>query len=214
MESNPMPSKTGPKPPASPSPETLAVVYLLADHLDAALAAGEDLLACRFDLGSTRAALDTAAAQVALADRREFQSSISSLEMTIVSRLVRAREQSSRLAELDQRFGLTISMLVSGTHAVAEEVAGAATPGELAGGADELAYWRNRGVIGPDTPSLAGLAEIRPGESFLVLGRIALGAVLDHVAAMLDALELHYELFDAADLAAARVGSLGVRAAA
>jgi len=168
-------------------------VYLLADNLDAALAAGEDLLTARHDLRIS------AGAEIAdrLAERHRFIDRLRALELTLVQRVLRAREHAGELADMDPRFKAIALLFAGGTAALLDAVADLGLPAHLDDRQhqDAAAYLRSRAVIGEETAGLDHLVEIRPSETFLIAERIAIGPLLDLVATFLDSLDLHFELF-------------------
>lgn len=170
------------------------IVYLLADNLDAALAAGEDLLNARFDLTSPATG---PAIFEHIGERHRFVDRMRALELTLVQRVLRAREHASQLAASDHRFKAIATLFAGGTAALLDTVAELDAHADLDGrwGQDTVAYIRSRGMIDLEAAGLDGLAEIRATETFLVAERIALGPLLDLLATFLDALELHFELF-------------------
>ena len=171
-------------------------VYLLADHLDRALAAGEDLLSQSF----TWHAADLRAADNAArerSDNRQAFQSIRTLELTLMSRLMRAREHAEALARKDQRFKLVARLFVSGTMPLADAVADLSdkTNHDFETGDAVMAYLRGRGLVEADVAAPSEGAKIAIPEAFLVARRIPLGVLLDLVAMFLDTLETHYDLF-------------------
>jgi hypothetical protein len=179
-------------PDQSPPP----TVYLLAEHLDAALAAGEDLLKARFDL---RLPVDAEPGRVVerLAARHRFVDALKSLELTLMQRVLRAREYAGYLAEDDERFQSLAQLFVGGTAALEDAVSELSARERLDDrlSQDTVAYLRGRGVLPPDAAGLERLDEIRPTEAFLLAERISLGPLLDMLATFLDALEIHFDLF-------------------
>lgn len=177
-----------------------AAVYLLADNLDAALAAGEDLLTARLDVSLPTNVGGSRLAE-AIADRHRFIDKMKSLELTLIQRALRAREHATEVALTDSRFKSIASLLAGGTTPLLDAVE------ELGGAAqldhplrqDAVAYLRSRGVIGAEAAGFEGLTQIAATETFLVAQRIELGPLLDMFAAFLDSLEVHFELFVEAD---------------
>jgi hypothetical protein len=171
-------------------------VYLLAEHLDAALAAGEDLLKARFDL---RLPIDAEPSRVVerLAARHRFVDGLKSLELTLLQRVLRAREHAGHLAEDDERFKSLALLFIGGTAALEDAISELSARERLDDrlNQDAVAYLRGRGVLPQDAAGLDRLDEIRPTETFLVAERIALGPLLDMLATFLDALEIHFDLF-------------------
>lgn len=174
-------------------------VYLLADHLDAVLAAGEDLTRVAYPLPQSSGALTTASVAEELASRHQFVDGVQVTEMLLVQRVLGARERCSELQRLDPRLRIVTQLFLAGTVVLADAVADLADRGavEFRSAGCLLAYLRSRGVIGHEEASLAGTAAIAINDSFLVAGRIMLGPLMDLAATFLDALELHYELYAA-----------------
>ncbi|MBX9926036.1 MAG: hypothetical protein K2Y05_06740 [Hyphomicrobiaceae bacterium] len=189
-----------PKTPVPPS------AYLLADHLDATLAAGEDLLAagrrCRAlidSMPSPRA--PQAGHAVALRTSVEL---VRSLELALITRATKAREWSQMLVKLDPRFRQIGSLFIAGTAPLIDAIAefADATEQDFETGDVMTAYFRGRGILLPGMSALHEIDGPFVTEGFLVSRRIELGPLLDLAAAYLDALEIHFTLFDAADEAA------------
>lgn len=175
--------------------------YLLADHLDATLAAGEDLLTagrrCReiLDGASDARALGKGEA-VALRTSVEL---IRSLELALVTRVMKAREWSQMLVKLDPRFRSIGGLFIGGTAPLADAIAefADATEQDFETGDGITAYFRSRGMLDADTTCLSDIDGMLVTERFLVTRRIELGPLLDLAAAYLDALEIHFTLFEA-----------------
>lgn len=166
--------------------------YMLADHLDAALAAGEDILAA-----GLRTRLEAGAApggQVALRSGVEL---IRSLELALITRVLKAREWSKLLDRADSRFRVIGQMFQSGTVPLLDALAefADATEADFETGDGITAYFRSRGVIDAETPALAEDGAALVSERFLVTRRIELGALLDLIAHYLDELETQFVLF-------------------
>jgi hypothetical protein len=173
--------------------------YLLADHLDATLAAGEDLL----DAGARcRAVFHTAAdprllgpgRQMAL---REAVELVRSLELALVARILKAREWSETLVRLDPRLAAIGRLFVGGTATLLDALADLsdATDSDFDTADSTTAYFRTRGMLPPELPHLADVQRSLVTETFLVGRRVELGALLDLAAAYLDALEVHFAVF-------------------
>lgn len=173
-----------------------AVVYLLADHLDTSLAAGEDLLksTLRWNAGDSRSESLNGARR----EEREAIEAVRTLEMVLIARVLKSRESALELAKLDSRFKLIARLYVSGTDIVAgasseftDETARAFDAGD-----GVTAFLRSRGFISEDAPAPLEAANLPINEQFLVAGRMQLGPLLDLVAMFLDTLETHYELYE------------------
>lgn len=170
-------------------------VYMLADHLDAALAAGEDLVA----RGGDWRALAEAPSDPSdfIVRQRALAEEVRSLELMLVARVLKARTHASSLAECDDRFRAIAKLFVSGTaillDAVEESGDARSTDFDTADGI--VAYVRSRGLIAPDAPAVRVASDLTIDDNFLVAKRIALGPLLDMAAAFLDALDVQYDLF-------------------
>ncbi len=185
-------------------------VYMLADHLDAALAAGEDLMARG---GDWRLLAEKPGEPAEFASRqRGIVEEIRGLELTLLARILKARTHAGALAEYDDRFRAIAKLFVSGTaillDAVKESGDARSTDFDTADGI--VAYVRSRGLIAPDAPAVRAASDLTIDDNFLVAKRIALGPLLDMAAAFLDALDIEYELFveDVPMAASARLADL------
>jgi len=172
-----------------------AEAYMLADHLDAALAAGEDILAA----GRKLASASTAA--YVQDDLRTAVETVRALELALITRVLKAREWSQRFSKVDTRFKLQAMSFMGGSAALVDALAqfADATNADFDTGDGVTAYFRSRGVIDAETAALSDQAHTLICETFLVSGRIELGALLDMIAAYLDALEVHFLLFGGVD---------------
>lgn len=172
--------------------------YLLADHLDAALAAGEDLLAISASPGAGAAMAFGHEIAGVRAGQRRLVENIRSLELALVARLLRARERAGELAATDARFKAIASLFVGGTAPLVDAVAecGDASELDFDTADDTLAYLRQRNLVAGDAEMLEDGAKIDIEDDFLVARRIALGPLLDLTASFLDALELHFDLYE------------------
>lgn len=171
-----------------------AAAYLLADHLDATLAAGEDLLRSKASCQVSLATSDLRAAHTASRDQLE---AIRALELRLIARVLRARERASDLAEADSRFRAIARLIASSTTPLVDAVeeCGDATKLDFETGDGATAYLRSRGLIAADAAGPAEGAGLAIGEDYLVASRISLGALLDLAAASLDTLDTYYELY-------------------
>ena len=177
------------------APRAPMPVYLLAEHLDGALAAGEDLVARGADWRAL--AEDPGPASDFAEDQRAIAEQVRSFELMLIARVMKAREHARVLSEVDDRFSAIAKLFVSGTAILldAVEECGDATEADFETGDSLVAYVRGRGLIAPDAAFVADPRALTIDDSFLVAKRIALGPLLDMSAAFLDALETHYELF-------------------
>jgi len=170
-------------------------VYMLADHLDAALAAGEDIMARGIQWRELAA---RSGDPMEFASRqRELSEEIRGLELIIVARILKARTHAETLAEYDDRFRMVGRLFASGTAILLDAVqeSGDARDVDFDTGDDLVAYIRSRGLIAPDAAAIRTPADLTIDDSFLVAKRLALGPLLDMAAAFLDALDVQYDLF-------------------
>ena len=170
-------------------------VYMLADHLDAALAAGEDLVARGQDWRALAEA-SNADADFAVA-QRTLTEEVRSIEMMLITRILKARDHARSLAGIDKRFAAVANLFASGTALLldAVEECGDARSGDFETGDDVISYVRSRGLISPEASNVLRPAQLAIDESFLVAKRVALGPLMDMAAAFLDALDTQYDLF-------------------
>ena len=169
-----------------------SAVYLVADNLDAVLAAGEDLLALKHDRAAVADVRDAAIADRTFADR------VRTLEMTVAARTLQARLRAAEVKAADTRYKSLIMLFISGTATLLDAVAdlGNSTTADFHSGGDVVSYLRSRGVIAAETPGLGGIDRLHITETFLVAQRIELGPLMDLCATFLDRLEDHYELYE------------------
>jgi hypothetical protein len=171
-------------------------VYLLAEHLDAALAAGEDLARVRYVWSgpTPRSAEEIATIR---AGQRNAGERFNLFELTLIAHLLKAREWAGTVASDDDRFAGMARLYVGGTAVLLDAVAecGDLSASDFDTGDSLIAYLRSRGLISEDSPAIVDTAPIRAGDGFLVARRVPLGVLLDLVATFLDALEAEFDLF-------------------
>jgi hypothetical protein len=175
-----------------------ASVYLLAEHLDAVLAAAEDLTAV-LHLPPEVPPRESSEIIDFRAQRREAVEKIRTFELAMLSRLIIGREWAVTVATEDERFQPVARLYVAGTATLLDAVAECAdlSDEDFDTGDDLTAYMRSRGLIAADAAGLSDSAPIAATEGFLVAKRARLGVLLDLVASFLDALEAEFELFPA-----------------
>lgn len=182
-----------PTPASSPAPPS---VYLLAEHLDAALAAGEDLAKVRYVWFGP---LPREADEIAeiRAGQREAIEKIRTLELALLSRILKAREWATVLAGLDENFSAVARLYVSATATLVDAVEEYAdfTAVDFDTGKNLTAYVRSRGLIAEEAPALTDSTPVAANDAFLVARRVPLGVLLDLVSTFLDALEGQFDLF-------------------
>jgi hypothetical protein len=177
--------------------ESSAALYLLSDHLDAALAMGEDLLTEKALLADPTQHLTVSRVLRQNRDIAEFLKNVRTLELTMTARLLRARKRAEELKRGEGRLGPLIALFVSGTAALADAAAelGDTTEHDFETGDVATAFLRSRGLIARDSAGLHGLSQLEVTEEYLVAARIRLGTLLDLVATFLDTLDLTFDLY-------------------
>ncbi|MBS0251092.1 MAG: hypothetical protein JSR78_08505, partial [Proteobacteria bacterium] len=135
-------------------------VYMLADHLDAALAAGEDIMVrgsqWRELAQHTSEPADFATRQRKIADE------IRALELMLVARVLKARTHAVTLSEYDDRFRALGRLFASGTAILLDAVAESGDARELDfdTGDEIIAYVRSRGLIAPDAAAIRKASDL------------------------------------------------------
>ncbi len=192
---------------AAELPAAPAAAYLLADHLDAVLAHGEDLLATGWRPEKLARCASTIAAQED--GQRRTIDAVRVLELALLSRALKARERSAELALRDGRFAPVARLFAAFTGQLedAAREAGDATDDDFETGDASLAYLRSRGLIAADWATYDDCGAIVVTPSFRVAKRIELGPLLDLVATFLDTLDVHFELYPEAPEATATAGA-------
>jgi len=197
----------------SHSTDPKPAVFLLADHLDAMLAAGEDLLAVRGRLDEVLTGLEASTFEGRAAAQRLFLERVRSLELTLAIRTLEARKTATRLPPADTHLRMMAGLFVSGTTPLADAVAelGDRTQTDFETGHEVVSYLRSRGIISRDAAGPVDMDDLAVTPGFLVAGRIELGSLLDLAATFLDTLDLIYEIygFEAPDLGDAAPAQLG-----
>jgi hypothetical protein len=177
----------------TPTDPTASAACMLADHLDAMLAAGEDLTALaavlpQGNFDGTSGPWDAVADMVRQARL---------LETALLARALQARARARDLGRLGGEAGALLKLFVGGTTVLVDAVAeiGDRTGAAFDTGLDPFVYLRTRGLVPADAGSICTLGEIRITDAFQVCGKLELGLILDMAASMLDALETLYRLF-------------------
>lgn len=179
--------------PAGPHPS----LYLLTDHLDAALAAGEDLLAEQVALLPSDGRQTIAMLLRQNRDLRQFVDRVRAFELTVTSRLLQARRRAEETRKLEPGLKPLIGLFLSGTHTLVDAVEEIRNRNETMfnTGDAALAFLRSRGLVSPDAAAFEGRSMLAATEDYLIAGRIRLGTLLDLVAMFLDVLDNTYGLF-------------------
>ncbi|MEZ5854995.1 MAG: hypothetical protein R3D67_09735 [Hyphomicrobiaceae bacterium] len=172
-----------------------AGICLLADHLDAALAIGEDLmtlsLAPRIDLDEADPATSPEAVE-------QFVQTVSRLEKLMIMRVLQARRRLPEVDDSDRLIASTISLLQAQTDVLLdliEQVGDRDRVKKFDGGSDAFAYLRAKGLISPEAAAPSPYESVDVTEAFRVGGVIELGPLLDMIAQMLDLLDARYGLY-------------------
>jgi hypothetical protein len=178
---------------ASIAPERNPNLHLLRDHLNAALALGEDLLGAELPLDAPeRPGLRGWLRQTRELDA--FVGSARTLEYAMTARLLQARKRAEELRRNDSRLKPLIALFIAGTVPLVDAAAelGDADARDFDGAGAALTFLRSRGLIASDAAGLELLSRLSAGDDYLVAGRILLATLLDLVAAFLDALDTLY----------------------
>jgi hypothetical protein len=183
-------------------------IYLLGDHLDAALAMGEDLLTEKVALADAAQHLTMARLVRQNRELAEFLTTVRTLELSLTARLLQARKRAEEVRRRETRLKPLISLFVAGTAPLVDAAMelGDTSTRDFDTGDTATAFLRSRALIARDAAGLERLTELRVSEDYLVAGRIRLGTLLDLVATFLDSLDLLYDLYGepaAADAATA-----------
>jgi hypothetical protein len=194
--------RTSAGPPARPSARHPSL-YLLSDHLDAALALGEDMLAEQLFLaGAEQPSALPQQPMVAQSMRRihavrAFLHTVHTLELTLTARLLQARARAEELKKMESRLKPLIALLLAGTVALVDAAAELGDPmaQDFERGDAASAFMRSRGLLARDAVGLEGMDRLAVSEDYLVAGRIHLGGLLDLVATFLDTLDRTYDLY-------------------
>ncbi len=179
--------------------QTPPAICLLADHLDAMLAAGEDLLKL------APPCVAPGQCDAANADWQRLCDLINqarTLENALLARTLQARFRARDVGRQGGIIGSLLKLFIGGTTQLADTATALAKrrATDFNAGLDPLAYLRSRGILAADAASVVGATSIAFNEDFLVSGQMPLRQILDLAAAMLDALDAHYTLFpDAGD---------------
>ncbi|PPC86383.1 MAG: hypothetical protein CTY31_11535 [Hyphomicrobium sp.] len=188
------------------APRAPLAVYMLADHLDGALAAGEDLIARGTDWRTLAdAVVDDIASEATPKDspahfasqQRTIAEDVRTFELMLIARVLQAREHARSLADIDTRFAPIANLFASGTSLLLDAVQDCADARgiDFDTGDCLTAYVRGRGMIAPGASGVTASVQLTIDDNFLVAQRVTLGPLLDMVAAFLDALDSQYDLF-------------------
>jgi hypothetical protein len=168
-------------------------VYLLAEHLDATLAAIEDLRA-------TTPSIAMPSPQRPGLPRPSLAGWVRRLERHEASALLRverARALTEAAMAADSRLETLGKLFLAGTAALDEAVKSFTdrTGHAFQTGGDALAYLRQRGVLHAEAGTMSITEATRIGDDFRLAGIIEVEPLADLVATFLDTLDIHYDLF-------------------
>lgn len=181
---------------ASIATERNPSLYLLKDHLEAALGLGEELLAAELALDAP----DGQGLRAWIKQTRslhDFLTSLRTLEYALTARLLQARKRAEDLKRRDARLKPLIALFVAGTAPLADAAAelGDTDARDFDSEDAALPFLRSRGLLAPDAAGLDLISRLTVGDDYQVAGRIGLGALLDLAAAFLDKLDMLYQAY-------------------
>jgi hypothetical protein len=172
-------------------------IYLLGDHLDAALAMGEDLLAEQvlLHVPASRSPLRTWMRQNR--DLNTFLTTVRTLEYAMTARLLQARKRAEELKRRESGLRPVIGLFVAGTAPLADAAAelGDTDARDFHCADAALTFLRERGILAADAAGLDGLPRLAISEDYMIAGRIRLGTLMNLVATFLDTLDVLFDLF-------------------
>ncbi|MBS0243443.1 MAG: hypothetical protein JSS20_14795, partial [Proteobacteria bacterium] len=176
-------------------PDCPASVPLLADHLDTALAIGEDLavetLAPRADLDEQ----DPVAAPDAIED---FVRRLRRLEAGLLLRILQARRLAMDIAKGDAALKAAGALFRAQTELLSAMMLSAQDLGDHASASvDVHAYLRSRGLLAPEAAAPSPYEAISVTDEFKLGGVAPLGVTLDLVSSLLDVLDARFGLYAA-----------------
>jgi hypothetical protein len=185
---------------ASTQPERHPSIYLLCDHLDAALAMGEDLLTERVVLHGPRGPSAPSSLRGWIRQNRDlndFLATTRTLEYAMTARLLQARKRAEDLKRSESRLKPLIGLFVAGTAPLVDAAAelGDTDARDFDAADAALTFLRTRGLVAPDAAGLDGLPRLAISEDYQIAGRIRLGTLMDLVATFLDTLDLLFDLY-------------------
>jgi hypothetical protein len=173
-------------------------LYWLVEHLDAALAVGEQLQAQSLEMTEPTPQMGPRRLRTRVARFIRFVSQVRGLEASLIAHVLQARRRVGELPRGRGPLRLLLDPFASGTTVLLDAVAEYGDPAGFAfnSGADRLAYLRARGLVAVDGGALMPSHTFEISESFLVAGRIELGPLLDLVEAFLHALNIEFNIWN------------------
>lgn len=171
--------------------------YQLADHLDAALAAAEDLVIAGRAWPEYGNATETFEIVAHMAAERQVIERVMMFEAAILGRVFKARKRAAELTKREGTFAGMTRLFLGGTAILVDAVHELAdsTRSDFDTATDRLAYLRQRGVIASDAADLPEDRMITFGDDFLVAGRVRLDTLVEMIISFIDALESHFDLY-------------------
>ena len=167
-------------------------VSLLADHLDSALAAGEDLLAASL---AARSDLDDADPETAPEAFDRFVGHVARLEASFLLRVLQVRRHLATVTRADAALKVTVALFRAQTDILEELIRGAEAESALSPNGDGHAYLRSRGLLPAEAAAPSPFECICVTEAFRIGGIAPLGLMLDLVSSLLDVLDARYGLY-------------------
>ena len=166
-------------------------IYLLADHLDAALAAGEDLIAETLPAAADREATGSPD------DLPAYVARLARFEAALIARVLQARRRASELPRLEAHMRPVIQLIVSQSDSLLAIIDqfGDSAERRFMTGDDPLAFLRSRGLVEADAATLPRFDALKVTDTYKLAGTIELGPLLDMVSGTLEALDIAYDLF-------------------
>ncbi len=176
------------------NPDCPAGIHLLADHLDTALAVGEDLLALVLP---PRADLDEADPETAPEAIDQFVRRLRELEAALLMRVLQARRRATEIGRADSSLRGAANLFRAQTAVLVEliEIVDRRAPGGLCGSNDGLSYLRSRGLLAPEAAAPSPYESLAATEDLRIGGVAALGTTLDLVSSLLDLLDARFGLY-------------------
>lgn len=173
-------------------------IHLLADHLDATLAAGEDLMALRLE-----PAADLPEGEMPEERLAAFVADVRQHEAALLLRLLQARRRAEAVVNTDFAVKTVLKLIAAGTASLVDLARAYGEQGRegVASGDDLQHVLRQRGLIAEDSPCVGAFQTIRVDDTFRIGGVVPIGGLLDLAASALDLLDRHYNLYQDDDLA-------------
>jgi hypothetical protein len=169
------------------------LVRIVADHLDAVLAAGEDLLGMRLPPAADCTGSDGVAGERLV----QFAAGAARQEAAIIAHVLQARRRVSELSRLPEPLRTIARLFEANTAGLLELILRRDQRAleRFATGGDPVEYLRLRGAIAADRASQSRFAELAIDETFLLGGAVPVGPLLDLVAKFLDLLDEQFRLY-------------------